>query len=81
MSQPSEDSAASYLEMQKRGEKAGQTYMSKKSGEALAAVLEELLLWMMNGEAYGKLLMPVIRYMVNCVDHFRFHCFSLNMAS
>ena len=59
----------SLQDFQKKIEEAGGVYMMKKNGKKLAEVLEELLIFMINGETYPKLLMTIIRYMVNCDDH------------
>ena len=59
----------SLQDIQKKIEAAGNHYILKKDGSKLVEVLEELLLFMIQGETYPRLLMHIIRFMVTSDDH------------
>ena len=57
------------MDIQKKIEVASSLYMQKKDAKKLVEALEELLLFMVNGNSYPKLLMTVIRFIITCGDH------------
>jgi vesicle coat complex subunit len=50
------------MDLQKKFEAGSSLYMQKKDAKKLVEALEELLLFMVNGNSYPKLLMTVIRF-------------------
>ncbi len=56
-------------DIQKKIEAASSVYMQKKDPKKLVEALEELLLYMVNGNSYPKLLMTIIRFVITCDDH------------
>ena len=59
----------SAMDIQKKIEQASSVYMQKKDAKKLVEALEELLLFMVNGNSYPKLLMTIIRFVITCDDH------------
>ncbi len=57
------------LDLQKKIEQASSVYMQKKDAKKLIEALEELLLFMVNGNSYPRLLMTIIRFVITCDDH------------
>ena len=57
------------MDMQKKIEQASSVYMQKKDATKLVDALEELLLFMVNGNSYPRLLMTMIRFVITCDDH------------
>jgi coatomer subunit beta len=57
------------MDLQKKFETASSLYMQKKDPKKLVEALEELLLFMVNGNSYPKLLMTIIRFVITCDDH------------
>ena len=57
------------MDIQKKIEQASSIYMQKKDAKKLVEALEELLLFMVNGNSYPKLLMTIIRFVITCDDH------------
>lgn len=57
------------LDIQKKIEQASSFYMQKKDAKKLIEELEELLLFMVNGNSYPRLLMTIIRFVITCDDH------------
>ena len=57
------------MDIQKKIELASSLYMQKKDSKKLVEALEELLLFMVNGNSYPKLLMTIIRFVITCDDH------------
>ena len=57
------------MDLQKKIEAASGVYMQKKDPKKLVEALEELLLFMVNGNSYPKLLMTIIRFVITCDDH------------
>jgi len=57
------------LDLQKKFETASGLYMQKKDPKKLIEAMEELLLFMVNGNSYPKLLMTIIRFVITCDDH------------
>ena len=57
------------MDIQKKIEAASSVYMQRKDAKKLAEALEELLLFMVNGNSYPKLLMTIIRFVITCDDH------------
>jgi coatomer subunit beta len=57
------------MDLQKKFEAASNLYMQKKDPKKLIEALEELLLFMVNGNSYPKLLMTIIRFVITCDDH------------
>ena len=57
------------LDIQKKIEQASSVYMQKKDAKKLVEALEELLLFMVNGNSYPRLLMTIIRFVITCDDH------------
>ena len=57
------------MDIQKKIETASSVYMQKKDPKKLVEALEELLLYMVNGNSYPKLLMTIIRFVITCDDH------------
>jgi coatomer subunit beta len=57
------------IDIQKKIEAASSVYMQKKDPKKLVEALEELLLFMVNGNSYPKLLMTIIRFVITCDDH------------
>ena len=57
------------IDIQKKIELASSIYMQKKDAKKLVEALEELLLFMVNGNSYPRLLMTIIRFAITCEDH------------
>ena len=57
------------MDIQKKIESASSLYMQKKDPKKLVEAMEELLLFMVNGNAYPRLLMTIIRFVITCDDH------------
>jgi coatomer subunit beta len=57
------------MDIQKKIEQASSVYMQKKDAKKLVEALEELLLFMVNGNSYPRLLMTIIRFAITCDDH------------
>ena len=57
------------LDIQKKIEQASSLYMQKKDAKKLVEAVEELLLFMVNGNSYPRLLMTIIRFVITCDDH------------